>query len=302
MLPKKFCLLIVPNLLFFQIVAAQEFEFQRDIEPFPVIVPQAKGPEEELAFPFLGGFNAPRLQFVDIDADGDFDLFVGEFLGNINFYRNEGSASAHQFVQDTTHYFDTDVGLHVAPKFIDLDKDGDQDVIVGSDDNGLFWYKNEGSANAANFILDTGFDLNVTDRPAPAFSDIDNDSDPDLFVASKRGGLFYYENRENVTSVEPETPQTSIPQVFALQQNYPNPFNPETRISYELPTQANVKINIYNVIGQVIRTLVVATQAAGKYVVECGTATITPGEPCHPACTSTKSAPRDLWRQSACFC
>jgi len=57
------------------------------------------------------------------------------------------------------------------------------------------------------------------------------------------------------------------PQVFALQPNYPNPFNPSTTISYQLPARTAVQLDIYDVLGQKVRTLVAGEQAAGHYKV-----------------------------------
>jgi hypothetical protein len=58
-----------------------------------------------------------------------------------------------------------------------------------------------------------------------------------------------------------------IPKEFHLNQNYPNPFNPETTIAYELAQPALVKLTIYNLQGQLVRTLVNAWQNSGKYKV-----------------------------------
>jgi hypothetical protein len=58
-----------------------------------------------------------------------------------------------------------------------------------------------------------------------------------------------------------------VPQDFALGQNYPNPFNPETWINYELPSISQVRIAIFNLSGQLIRTLFDGQQSAGRYVV-----------------------------------
>ena len=60
----------------------------------------------------------------------------------------------------------------------------------------------------------------------------------------------------------------AIPRRYRLSQNYPNPFNPKTMINYELPITNYVEINIYNLIGQKIATLVSEKQKAGKYQVE----------------------------------
>jgi len=58
-----------------------------------------------------------------------------------------------------------------------------------------------------------------------------------------------------------------VPERFELNQNSPNPFNPITRIDYALPTATHVKLNIYNVLGQNVRTLVDEFQSADYHSV-----------------------------------
>jgi len=58
-----------------------------------------------------------------------------------------------------------------------------------------------------------------------------------------------------------------IPTEFGLAPNYPNPFNPETVIQYQLPKQAEVRLEIYNILGELVKTLVDEKQAAGYYTV-----------------------------------
>ncbi|RMD89192.1 MAG: T9SS C-terminal target domain-containing protein, partial [Calditrichaeota bacterium] len=58
------------------------------------------------------------------------------------------------------------------------------------------------------------------------------------------------------------------PKTFILHQNYPNPFNPETTIEYELTKPGQVRLTIYNLLGQQIQTLVDEWQPAGKYRVK----------------------------------
>ena len=58
-----------------------------------------------------------------------------------------------------------------------------------------------------------------------------------------------------------------IPTVYKLYQSYPNPFNPTTNISYDLPKPSDVKLTIYNSLGQVVKVLVENKQAAGSHSV-----------------------------------
>jgi hypothetical protein len=55
------------------------------------------------------------------------------------------------------------------------------------------------------------------------------------------------------------------PSVFTLNQNYPNPFNPSTIISYSIPNASNVKLLVYNAIGQVVSVLENGSKEAGIY-------------------------------------
>ena len=55
----------------------------------------------------------------------------------------------------------------------------------------------------------------------------------------------------------------TIPQIFALHQNYPNPFNPTTSISYDLPKNEFVSINVFDLMGREVKTLVNKEQIAG---------------------------------------
>ena len=57
----------------------------------------------------------------------------------------------------------------------------------------------------------------------------------------------------------------SLPENFELQQNYPNPFNPSTTIRYSIPTRTHVTIEIFNLLGQHVRTVVDGMMSAGRH-------------------------------------
>jgi flagellar hook assembly protein FlgD len=57
----------------------------------------------------------------------------------------------------------------------------------------------------------------------------------------------------------------ALPNEFALHNNYPNPFNPVTNILYDIPEVTDVKLEIFNVMGQRVRTLAEGSHEAGRY-------------------------------------
>jgi FlgD Ig-like domain len=89
--------------------------------------------------------------------------------------------------------------------------------------------------------------------------------------------MYVYNEGTEIKSMEPEisglvvalnggatTPESALPTKFALKQNAPNPFNPTTMVSYDLPKPANVRLEIFNVLGQRVKTLVDGYQEAGS--------------------------------------
>ena len=157
------------------------------------------GAFEKVAQPFVelsrGSHAAPTLG--DLDADGDLDLIVGETTGTLNFFRNTGTASAPQFELVNDAYLDLDVGRRSAPRLVDLDGDGDLDLVVGSESEGLVLLMNTGTSKEPRFerIEDTLLlDEMVPDLTTPAFADVDGDGDLDLFLGTNSGGLLFFRN------------------------------------------------------------------------------------------------------------
>jgi hypothetical protein len=69
----------------------------------------------------------------------------------------------------------------------------------------------------------------------------------------------------------------SIPKEFALEQNYPNPFNPSTTLKYDLPVTSNVRLDVYDILGRLVKTLAEGVEAAGYKQVEWNAANVGSG-------------------------
>jgi hypothetical protein len=71
-----------------------------------------------------------------------------------------------------------------------------------------------------------------------------------------------------ITDIDKDIVSDQLPEKFALKQNYPNPFNPTTNISFDLAKAGQVKLTVFNTLGQKIRTLVDKQMSAGRYEIQ----------------------------------
>ncbi|MEP7324444.1 MAG: VCBS repeat-containing protein [Gemmatimonadota bacterium] len=137
-----------------------------------------------------GSYATPAL--VDIDGDGDLDLFVGESSGEINFYRNDGTARQPRFTLVSDVFNGIEAGRRSSPAFSDLDGDGDQDLVIGTESGALVLYRNSGTRQVPRFVLDASFSLPLPPLSAPAFADVDGDGRPELFAGTASGGVVVF--------------------------------------------------------------------------------------------------------------
>jgi len=76
----------------------------------------------------------------------------------------------------------------------------------------------------------------------------------------------YVDNVSLIQIVPSDVAESPVfPGDFSLDRNYPNPFNPVTKIQYTLPEQANIRIEIFNVLGEIVQTIIDQTREAGVY-------------------------------------
>jgi len=152
--------------------------------------------------------NATIPTFVDIDGDGDMDCFTGDYGGGTSFYKNVGSSTEPTFElqSDADSPIGTlSSGYVLIPTFVDLDGDGDMDLVLGDYGSSIKYYKNIGTSTNANFEEQFGADNPLIGIPVnyialPEFADLDDDGDMDYIGGEYYGDVVYYKNEGTATA------------------------------------------------------------------------------------------------------
>jgi len=207
---------------------------------------------------FSSGNNVISVVVADFDNDGDKDLAPINYHGCsflTTFNAGNGSFTPGQSFSYSE--------LPTYGTAADLDRDGWKDLIITRQSYGpnIRIMRNQGSGT---FVL--GAELTTGSLPLGVYADdFDNDGDIDIATANLGTSDISILLNLGITGIDPR--QSIIPAEYALNQNYPNPFNVQTTIGFDIPRDNFVKLEIYNILGNKVATLVNEYMPAGHHQV-----------------------------------
>lgn len=158
-----------------------------------------EGPKN--AFNLPKGYYYSFLEIADLDADGDFDVLVGEYYGGLKFYKNKGTPEAPKFLVPEVNPFGfTSDSEIIIPRLVDIDGDGDLDLVTLENEGYFYLHKNVGTKEKPQFSLPEKILQNASieeNMSIPDFEDLDGDGRVDFVIKNEQQELGFYKNNKN---------------------------------------------------------------------------------------------------------
>lgn len=281
------------TLRIFEVAGPDQYVHVKDFEKLYLV--------EDIDYGALDG-----LKIADINGDGKNELFIaGTEWTNSLFIIQNISDLANITREDIVEFYN--IPTKIKPNgsaslgefrnmvIGDPDHDGKLSLIIAGEKNGQIFdleYKGTGDlADSSNWELNVAYDIfeeasndiggNAASDLSPRFyygalaGDMDNDGLEEYVFVNYSTDKFVWSSDFYVAVLEANT-ATDIqnnnyinynPNFYTLYQNYPNPFNPITTIEYSLPQESNIAIKIYNIHGELIKSLFNGVKSAGVHSV-----------------------------------
>lgn len=212
--------------------------------------------------------NNPDLTFIDIELDGDLDIFIGHSAGTVAFIENTGNQTTAAYQQASSGdnpLSQVLVNANASPFAADLDNDGDKDVLVGEQNGSIQYWQNNSSlqitVSAVNDAPDIDGDavLSVEENISLVHTYQIEDEESDDFTVTLTGddaALFNIDNSGNLTFITPP--------------DFENPSDADTDNQYLVTINAediNNNVNTLDIIIDVTGTEEITIQGQSSYQV-----------------------------------
>lgn len=184
------------------------------------------------------------MRSITIDPNNHSRIYGGHHMSGVYISDNYGSDW-----REPVDYFGVEGGIIIDPQDNNVLYAGGRDGIFLSEDAGSSWVM------ASDEVFFRVQDMDICDPISEP---------PILYLGTCGGGIL----RALLTPTDVDDKEDLVsPQKYILTQNYPNPFNTRTNIGFNIPKSGNIKVDVYNIYGQHIRSLVNQKYESGQYII-----------------------------------